>query len=100
MQGGQPKQGGQPMQGSQGRRETLQPPGTQQQAAPQTTPIEEMDVDSPTLRWVSIEHPQDAVPIGPDDYVLESVFNPGIDAWEALVLVQPRESEDEDEDEE
>ena len=97
MQGGQPTQGGPP---TQGQSEPLQPPGPQQQAAAQPTPIGEMDVDSPTLRWVSIEHPQDAVPIGPDDYVLESVFNPGIDAWEVLVLVQPREGEDATEPEE
>jgi hypothetical protein len=72
----------------------------QQSGAQQAPPISEMSVSSPTLRWVSIGHPQDAVPLGPDDYVLDSVFHPQMNTWEVLVLVQPREDEaDEAEDE-
>lgn len=72
------------------------PPGVQQ---PQ--PISEMTVSTPTLRWISIGHPGEQIPIGPDDYVLDSVYNHQIDAWEVLVIVQPREAEaDEKEDDE
>jgi hypothetical protein len=56
-------------------------------------PISEMVVSTPTLRWVSIDHPQTRIPLGPDDYVLDSVYNHQIDAWEVLVLVEPREQE-------
>jgi hypothetical protein len=102
-QGGRPtqrtqKHGQPPMQGGHSQPETMQPPGTEREAPAGPTPIGEMAVDSPTLRWACIEHPEEAVEIGPDDYVLESVFNPGRDAWEVLVLVQPREDEEEDDD--
>lgn len=57
-------------------------------------------MSTPTLRWVSIETLQDQVPIGPDDYVLNSFYNQQIDAWEALVVVQPRGDEEEEEEDE
>lgn len=60
-------------------------------------PISEMTVSTPTLRWVSIDHPAAQVPLGPDDYVLNSVYNPQLDAWEVLVIVQPRDEEGDDE---
>jgi len=99
MRGGQSAAGGQPKELARAQGQPVGQPGTDQ-GGTAATPIGEMSVDSPTLRWVSIERPGASVPIGPDDYVLESVFNPGIDAWEVLVLVEPREAEeDEDEDE-
>lgn len=52
---------------------------------------------TPTLRWVSIGHPSEQVPIGPDDYVLDSLYNYQIDAWEVLVIVQPDDADDRDE---
>jgi hypothetical protein len=66
----------------------------------QPQPISEMSVSTPTLRWVSIDHPGTQIPLGPDDYVLDSVYNHQVDAWEVLVLVQPAEEPDEDEDDE
>lgn len=57
--------------------------------------IEEMDVSSPTLRWISIDHPKTEIPIGEDDRVLESIFNLEYDTWELLVLVQPTEGDEE-----
>lgn len=55
---------------------------------------------TPTLRWVSIEHRQDQVPIGPEDHVLNSVYNAQADAWDVLVVVQPGETEEADAEEE
>lgn len=76
------------------------PPGSgYPQGAQQRGPVSEMAVETPTLRWVSIGHPAEDVPIGPDDYVLDSVYNPGTDAWEVLVIVQPGDDGDGDEDE-
>lgn len=78
------------------------PPPQQQPAGPpprevkQFQPIMEMEVSSPTLRRVSMDHLQDQLPIGPDDYVLNSVYNHQLDAWEVLVIVQPREDEEAD----
>lgn len=75
------------------------PPGSgYQSTVQQAPPVSQMDVPTPTLRWISIGHPQEQIPIGEDDYVLQSVFNHQIDAWEILVLVQPEEG-DEDEEE-
>jgi hypothetical protein len=59
-------------------------------------PIPEMGVDSPTLRWVSIQHPQEPAAIGEDDYVLDSFFNPQYNTWEVLVLVEPDEEQSEE----
>jgi hypothetical protein len=66
----------------------------------QRQPISEMMVSTPTLRRVSIDHPQAQIPLGPDDYVLDSVYNHQIDTWEVLVLVQPREEEEGEEEDE
>lgn len=66
----------------------------------QRKPISEMSVSTPTLRWISIPHPQEQVPIGTDDYVLDSSYNPSMDAWEVLVLIQPDETDEEEEEDE
>lgn len=64
----------------------------------QPAPVFEMDVTSPTLRWVSIQHPQQPIPIGDDDYVLDSFFNVQYNTWEVLVLVEPGEEPDADDE--
>lgn len=61
--------------------------------------LREMDISSPTLVRVSIAQPDGRVTLGPDDRVLDSLYNQQFDRWEALVVLQPREeSEDADED--
>lgn len=63
---------------------------------PEPQPVPELAVSTPTLLRLTIGHPADHVPIGGDDYVLDSTYNPQIDAWEVLVIVQPGGAEDED----
>jgi|GEM_PF-6677539 len=50
-----------------------------------------MDVTTPTLRWVSVPHPQQPMAIGEADEVLSSFFNVQFNTWEVLVLVHPKE---------
>lgn len=92
---GQPAQSSRPIEQTGG----ATPGSGQHGAVQQAPPVSEMTVSTPTLRWISIGHPQEQVPIGENDYVIESVFNPQMDSWEVLVLLQPGET-DEDEDEE
>lgn len=92
QQAGQPGAAGQPA----GQPGTAGQPTAQPAQQPQ--PPGEMTVSRPTLRWVSISHPQQGVPLGEDDYVLESVFNPQYNTWEVLVLVQPTGEEDEEDE--
>lgn len=66
------------------------PPETEHQSVAPA----EMDVSTPTLRWVSLADPQDTVDLGEQDYVLDSVFNMQYGIWEVLVLVQPTETEE------
>lgn len=51
----------------------------------------EMDVSLPTLRWISMQHPQQVEPLGEDDQVVNSVYNSQLNTWEVLVLVNPTE---------
>ncbi|WP_255196168.1 hypothetical protein [Halorarius litoreus] len=69
------------------------PPGGQQYM-----PLSELQVSTPTLCRVSLDQPQEQLALGPDDHVLDSVYNYQLDTWEALVIVQPREDEDEDDE--
>jgi len=55
--------------------------------------IEEFSVSTPTLRWVALETFGEQVPLGPNDHVLDSVYNHHVDAWQILVLLQPTEEE-------
>lgn len=73
--------------------------GGSAQPTEQLPPISEMSVSTPTLQWVSIGHPQEQIPIGPDDYVLSCEFNHNMDAWEVLIIVQPTEAEEDDDEE-
>lgn len=97
-QPGRPAQ--QPMQGhpSQGQPASPAQTGSPPQSA-QQQPLSQTSVSTPTLRWVSIDAPEMPVSLGPKDYVLESVYNHQLDAWEVLVLVRPDESEDEEDEE-
>lgn len=52
-------------------------------------------MDSPRLEWITMEHPDEVVVLGEQDYVLDSYFDPEFDAWEALVLLKPDEEPDE-----
>ena len=79
---------------------TQPPEGGQPRGPPQPESISEMDVSAPTLQRVTIGHPQERVPIGPEDYVLNSIYNYQTNTWEILVLLQPRESEADEEAEE
>ena len=90
----------QPMQSNRpaGGADRIPPGGGQQGAVQQMPPVSEMSVSTPTVRWITIDHPRDQVTLGEDDYVLQSVFNHQRDAWEVLVLVQPRESDEEEEE--
>lgn len=78
-----------------------QPPGQgAQPGAQQAMPMEEGGVSTPTLRWVSLSDPQQAVALDTEDYVLDSYFNAQYGVWEVLVLVQPTEGEDEEPEDE
>ena len=75
------------------------PPGEMSGAPTQAQgpePVTEMDVQSPTLRWVSLQHPQQPIPIGDSDYVLDSFFNVQFNTWEVLVLIEPAEDEEDE----
>lgn len=81
-----------------------QPPqagvGTSQQQQPQqATRPSEREVTTPTLQWVTLSGPQDRIPLGEEDYVLESIFDMERGCWEVLVLLQPSEDEGEREEE-
>ncbi|MFC7177070.1 hypothetical protein [Halosegnis marinus] len=84
--------GRQPTQGS-----FTQAPEQQAAGTGEPMPVAEMSVSTPTLRRVSMNYPNEQLPLGENDYVLESVYNPQLDAWEALVLVRPEDDEGSDE---
>lgn len=78
-----------------------QPQGQQAQpGAQRAMPMEEGGVSTPTLRWVSLSDPQQAVALDTEDYVLDSFFNAQYGVWEVLVLVQPTEGEEEETEDE
>ena len=59
--------------------------------------IAEMDITEPTVTWLEVSHPQQPIPIGENDRVLDSQFNEQYDVWEVLLVALPDEEEDEDE---
>ena len=67
--------------------------------ADQPQDIAEMDITEPTVTWLEVSHPQQPIPIGEKDRVLDSHFNEQYDVWEVLLVALPDE-EDEDEAEE
>lgn len=67
-------------------------PGGQSQEVERRQPPAAQDVQTPTLRLISVGRRED-VPLGPKDRVLDSTYDHQRDTWEALVVVLPRESE-------
>lgn len=84
-----------PQRRSRGRAPTGGTPQSEPQGA---QPLSEMTVTTPTVCRVTMDHPQARLPIGPSDYVLNSVYDHQRDAWEVVVLVQPNEAEEEAEE--
>lgn len=68
-------------------------PGPETQAVED---IAEMEITEPTLTWLEISHPQQPIPIGDDDRVLDSRFNEQHDVWEVLLVAMPDEEEDDE----
>ncbi|WP_227355020.1 hypothetical protein [Haladaptatus salinisoli] len=60
--------------------------------------IAEMDITEPTLTWLEIAHPQQPIPIGENDRVLNSYFNEQQDVWEVLLVALPDDESDADEE--
>jgi len=56
--------------------------------------IVEMDITEPTLTWLELSGPQQPVPIGENDRVLDSSYNREYDTWEVLLLAVPEETEE------
>ncbi|WP_135805237.1 hypothetical protein [Halorussus marinus] len=57
--------------------------------------IAEMDITEPTVTWLELSHPQQPIPIGEKDRVLDSHFNEQYDVWEVLLVALPEEEDDE-----
>ncbi len=58
--------------------------------------IAEMEITEPTLTWLELSRPQQPIPIGEEDRVLNSRFNEQHDVWEVLLVAMPTEEEDDD----
>jgi len=58
--------------------------------------IAEMDITEPTVTWLELSHPQQPIPIGEKDRVLDSHFNEQYDVWEVLLVALPDEEDDEE----
>ncbi len=58
--------------------------------------IAEMEITEPTLTWLELSRPQQPIPIGEQDRVLNSRFNEQHDVWEVLLVAMPTEEEDDD----
>jgi len=57
--------------------------------------IAEMDITEPTVTWLELSHPQQPIPIGEKDRVLDSHFNEQYDVWEVLLVALPEEADEE-----
>ena len=60
--------------------------------------IAEMDITEPTVTWLEVSHPQQPIPIGENDRVLDSHFNEQYDVWEVLLVALPDEEEEDDDE--
>ncbi|RBI61204.1 hypothetical protein DMJ13_15915 [halophilic archaeon] len=58
--------------------------------------IAEMEITEPTLTWLELSRPQQPIPIGEEDRVLNSRFNEQHDVWEVLLVAMPTEEEEDD----
>lgn len=56
--------------------------------------IAEMEVTGPTLTWLEVEEPQQPIPIGENDRVIDSKFNQEYDVWEVLLVALPDDETD------
>ncbi|PSQ48277.1 hypothetical protein BRD15_05670 [Halobacteriales archaeon SW_6_65_15] len=74
--------------------------GKQVETAQRADDIAEMDITEPTVTWLEVSHPQQPIPIGENDRVLDSHFNEQYDVWEVLLVALPEEADEEEEDEE
>lgn len=74
------------------------PTGTTEYGSEPAQPddIAEMEITEPTVTWLEISHPQQPIPIGEDDRVLDSYFNEQYDVWEVLLIAFPEEKEEEE----
>ena len=68
------------------------------EAADQPDDIAEMDITEPTVTWLEVSHPQQPIPIGEKDRVLDSHFNEQYDVWEVLLVALPEDDEEEDDE--
>jgi len=55
--------------------------------------IAEMEITEPTLTWLEVSHPQQPIPLGQNDRVIDSRFNEQQDVWEVLLIALPDEEE-------
>ncbi|WP_137283200.1 hypothetical protein [Halorussus salinisoli] len=60
--------------------------------------IAEMDITEPTVTWLEVSHPQQPIPIGENDRVLDSEFNHQHDVWEVLLVALPEDEEGEEDE--
>jgi hypothetical protein len=74
--------------------------GKQVETAQRADDIAEMDITEPTVTWLEVSHPQQPIPIGENDRVLDSHFNEQYDVWEVLLVALPEEADEEEEDKE
>jgi hypothetical protein len=72
--------------------------GEQVETAQRADDIAEMDITEPTVTWLEVSHPQQPIPIGENDRVLDSHFNEQYDVWEVLLVALPEEDEDEEDE--
>lgn len=73
--------------------------GAREQApSQQTTAPADQSVSTPALQWVRVTDRAETVPLGEDDYVLGSQFDPTTNCWDVLVLLRPRDEESEEDD--
>lgn len=71
-------------------------PSSRQTSQPEN--IAEMEITGPVLTWLEISHPQQPVPIGENDRVLDSRYNEEYDVWEVLLVALPDESDETEEE--
>ena len=73
--------------------------GEPAETARQPEDIAQMEITEPTVTWLEVSHPQQPIPIGETDRVLDSHFNEQYDVWEVLLVALPDEESEEEEDE-
>ncbi|WP_264781460.1 hypothetical protein [Haladaptatus sp. T7] len=60
----------------------------------QIADIAEMEITDPTLTWLEVSQPQQPIPLGENDRVIDSRFNEQHDVWEVLLVALPDEEEE------